>query len=94
MKKLYKFSQDWTYGKIEGIFIADSDQVKSIIGKEIYFGEVLGKYSECSSTLEKKDFKIISSDPKVIKFFEEKIEKKLECFGYNPLDYISEDENE
>jgi len=47
MKAVYKFKHDFgRYGKLKGIFVADDSEIENLIGKEIYFGEVLGKHSE------------------------------------------------
>ena len=44
MKKLYSFELDWgRMGSLEGLFIAEEKDVKDIIGKNVQFGEVLGK---------------------------------------------------
>ena len=47
MKAIYKFEADFgRYGVLRGLFLADKSEVKYLIGKELYFYEVLGKHSE------------------------------------------------
>lgn len=93
MKKLYKFY--WNCGRmgdLEGLFVADEIDIEAAIGSEIYFGDVLGKHSDIGDKLSRGDLKVKSED-------QELIDKLVELFGgnnisgYNPLDYISEDEN-
>ena len=44
---LYRFECDFgRMGDLEGLFVANHEDIDSIIGKRIYFGEVLGKHSE------------------------------------------------
>lgn len=91
MKKLYRFTQSYgRMGDLKGIFVAEESEINAIIGEEIFYGEVLGKNSEIISILQKEDLEILSEDQKFIKKFIEIIEN----FGFNPLDYYNEDENE
>lgn len=89
MKKVYAFFWDChRSGTLNGMFVADDNDVKSAIGKDVYFGEVLGKHSDVYGDLEEKDFTVLSEDPKIIEF--------IENFpsGYNPLNYLQEEELE
>lgn len=82
---LWQFYWDWgRHGSIEGIFKATPEEVESIVGKEAYFGEVLGKHSEVYGTIEERDFEILERDPL-------KVVMSSEC-GFNPFDYIREEE--
>jgi len=91
MKAIYKFHWDCgRMGSLESIFIADKDYAKSFIGKEIYFGEVLGKHSEIYGELEKKDLKILTEDQDFIEKFE-KIIGTGTISGHNPLEWYDED---
>ena len=54
MKAIYQFHWDCgRMGDIAGLFVASKQDVQDAIGKEIYFGEVLGKHSEVYGTLDK-----------------------------------------
>ncbi len=59
--------------------------MKTLIGKKVFFGEILGKNSEIFGTLEEKDIKILTDDQDFIEKFEKFIGKST---GYNPLHYI------
>lgn len=84
-ENLYKFAWDvGRAGTVEGLFVATPSKVESMIGKEVYFGEILGKHSEVYGTLETKDLQVISSDVEFVKTFKETVKS----FGYNPLEYI------
>lgn len=88
MKGIYKFHWDCgRMGSLEGIFVNTEAQVANLIGKRIYFGEVLGKHSEISGTLEKNDLKLITRNPEFIELFED---HKMST-GYNPFNYIEEE---
>lgn len=87
MKKLYKFYWDCGgQGNVEGIFIAEEKEVKEAIGKEIYFGEILGKHSEVYGILEKEEI----TEIKVSDITINEIKKVIgtDISGYNPLNYI------
>jgi len=91
MKKLYKFHWDCgRMGNVRGTFSADDLYVKSCIGKQVYFGEILGKHSDVYGNLEEKDLTVLSDDQDFI----EKFEKLIGDSGYNPLSYMNEEEGE
>jgi len=88
MKKLYRYTMDCRrQGRVVGLFVADDSEVKEAMGKEVYFGEILGKHSDVSGTLSEDEFKVLTDDQDFIDKF-----LKFECHsGYNPLHYLSED---
>lgn len=67
-------------GEVEGIFKATKEEVDAAIGKEVYFGEILGKHSEVYGEIEDGEIVLESDDPIVVK-------NAIES-GYNPLDYL------
>lgn len=83
MLKIYKFDQDWCYGNLTGIFIADDKDIDFLINSDIKFnaGEVLGKYSEIMSDVSESDIKEVSDDLTFIELFA----KNKASTGYNPL---------
>lgn len=90
-KYLWKFGWDCgRQGEVEGIFVATESEVFNIIGKEVYFGEILGKHSEIYGTIEKGEIEKIELDSETV----EKVSKILgdTWCGYNPFDYFSEDD--
>ena len=93
-KKLYTFYLDWgRMGDLEGLFIAEEQDVKDIIGKSVYFGEVLGKHSEVEDEMTEDMFEAIDVPESVIAVLEEKLGTTIS--GYNPLEfYEDEDEDE
>lgn len=87
MKGIYKLSIDCgRMGEIEGVFVSTPDEVARITGKEIYFGEILGKHSEISEVMTVDNLKLISIDEEAIKL----IEANGLMSGYNPFDYFDE----
>jgi hypothetical protein len=92
-EKLYLFHWDCgRMGFLDGLFIADELAVEQIIGKEIYFGEVLGKHSEIYGTLEEKEIVVISDDPLVISKLKEHQRFGSIC-GYNPIKYYEDQDD-
>lgn len=96
MKGLYKFFWDCgRMGDVEGLFIATSEDVEDSIGKNIYFGEILGKHSEISGKLGSEDLTLLSCDVDKLNWLEGIAGKNIS--GFNPLEYIDEyeeDEND
>jgi len=93
MKKLYKFS--WFCGRmgdLDGIFVAEDSDVEALIGKNIYFGEVLGKHSEIHGILDAGDVVVKSDDQDFIAKFIE-IMGDGTISGFNPLDYYEPDDD-
>ena len=89
MKKLFSFDWDCgSMGSIDGLFIATQEEVDALVGKEIYFGEVLGKYSEIYGIIEPDEIKVRITDQNVIVALLTVFGNTL-C-GYNPLDYLEE----
>ena len=87
-KKLYKFEWDYDHGVVKGLFIEDESIVNDAIGKEVFFGEVLGKHSEVYGTLEESDLEVLVSDKEEVEILGK---YSFIPFGYNPLEYISEE---
>lgn len=89
MKKLYKF--EWDVGRagaVVGVFAASPEDVEEVIGKTVYFGEILGKHSQVHGVLEEIDLTVISENPEFIKEWENSTGGTV---GYNPLDYYEKD---
>lgn len=91
---LYKFYWDCgRIGSVEGVFLASKGDVNSILGKEIYFGEILGKHSEIFGVIDLGDIQLITDDQdfceKCLKFFGDKT-----ISGHNPIDYYEAESEE
>jgi hypothetical protein len=91
MNKLYRFNWDCgRQGSLTGTFVADEEDVRNAIGQHLYFGEVLGKHSDVEGVLESTDVQVLSDDQSFIDQFE-----TLGCSsGYNPLNYLPEDDDD
>lgn len=90
-KYLWKFYWDCgRMGGIDGLFVATEKEVEDAIGREVYFGEILGKHSDIYGTLDSEDVEKIDLDSETV----EKVSKILgnSWGGYNPLYYIDEDD--
>lgn len=84
MKKIYRFYADQWYGALSGIFVSTDDEINSIIGKSIYFGEIMGKHSEVIEEIDKSHFTLVTDDPVAVEIFEK---YNMET-GTNPFDYL------
>lgn len=87
MKKLYSFN--WECGRmgdLYGLFVADEKDVAEVVGKTIYFGEVLGKHSDVYGEVEECDFTVVTDDQTVINILVDAM-SGTSLSGYNPLEY-------
>ena len=92
MEKIYKFYVDCgRMGDLEGIFIADEEEVNKIMGRNICFYEVLGKHSAVNVFFDHNDIKVLTDDQDFIKKFKEITEGR--AIGVNPLHYIEEEDD-
>lgn len=91
-KGIYAFHWDCgRNGDVEGVFIATAEDVENIIGKDIYFGEILGKHSEVYGRIKEGDIVLKTDDAAFVALWEE---KKFGSTGYNPFDYLQDKDNE
>lgn len=90
---LWKFYWDCgRMGSVEGLFIASQDEIDKSIGKQVYFGEILGKHSEIYGTLDLEDLEKVDLEESAVLKLKELLGDTLS--GYNPLEYISDEEYE
>jgi len=92
MKKLYAYKLDCgRMGEVEGLFVAEEAIIMAALGRTVYFGEILGKHSEIVADLDINHLTVKSEDPEFILKLVEIIGSE-HISGYNPLDYIEEEE--
>ncbi len=90
MKKLWKFTLDYgRHGKIESVFSASWDELQACIGRYVNFGSKLGKWSEVYCNLEWNQLVELTDDQE---FIEKAEEYGLVPSGYNPLEYVREED--
>ena len=90
--KLYKFFWDCgRQGEVTGLFVADPERVNKHIGKEVYFGEILGKHSEVYGVLEEGDLEVLNVPDDVVKTLFDAIGDET-IAGYNPITTIEDQE--
>lgn len=93
MNLLIKFKWDCgRMGRVEGLFITPEEILKENMDKDVYLGEVLGKHSDVYGKLESGDIVEISRDQELIEKLHSLFGNTL--VGYNPLNYIQEQEND
>lgn len=91
MKNLYSFYWDCgRMGSLDGMFVASPEEVENAIGREAYFGEVLGKHSEISGTIEEDHITLVSDDQEKVKWLVEVTGGFPTINGFNPLEYIED----
>ena len=89
MLKLYRFC--WPQrrgGDVEGLFVEDSDVVENAVGSDVYFGEICGNHSDVYGTLDEEDLTVVSEDQEKISWLVDILGRSIS--GYNPFDYIEE----
>lgn len=89
MKQLFKFDVDFgRMGEIGGVFVATQEEVDNIVGKEVDFGEALGKHSEVCFEIEAEHITKMDVSAEAI----EELRSVLgdTWSGYNPIEYYEE----
>jgi len=77
-------------GDVDGLFVTTKEALAKAYGKEVYFGEILGKHSEVAGTLNESDITVLTEDQDFItKFIEIMGDGTLS--GYNPLEYLQDE---
>lgn len=89
MKILASYELDSYYGCLSGLFVCEKEELEKAYGKELMFGECLGKHSCVTATFVEEDITILSEDEEFITLLISKLGNEL-YIGYNPLDYIEE----
>ena len=67
-------------------------EIEALIGKRIYFGEVLGKHSEVEVVLEADDITALTDDQDFIEKIGRYIGVGTNISGFNPLSYYEPEE--
>lgn len=80
-------------GEIVSLFVTTEAELKEAYGKQLYFGEVLGKHSEIEAEFSPKDIKMITDDQAFITAYQD-IMGANECIGYSPLANIHDEDDE
>ncbi len=92
MRKVFLYKFHWDCGRmgdLEGLFFASPEEVEELEGKEVYFGEVLGKHSEVFGIIEPGEISIVQN------ITEETRKELFSAFGetvsgYNPVEKYME----
>ena len=94
MKVIARFYWDCgRMGSVDGMFVTTKAALEAAYGKDVYFGEILGKHSDIYGTLDENDIEIVTEDQDFIEKFIE-ILGDGDISGYNPLSYLSLDDAE
>ena len=92
MKNLYSFYWDCgRMGDLQGLFVATPEQIESAIGRQAYFGEVLGKHSEIYGSIDRENITLVSNDHEKVKWLLEVTGGWDTISGFNPLEYLEEE---
>jgi len=79
-------------GDVEGLFVTTEEELERAYGKQVYFGEILGKHSEVYGTLDREDITLVTDDQDFITRIVDLLGTDLS--GYNPLDKLQESDEE
>lgn len=84
-KILVKFTMDCgRMGVIDGLFICTDTELANVLGKEVDFGEALGKHSDISGCMSPEMFTIVSTNIRLIGLLLSTFDTETLC-GYNPV---------
>lgn len=87
-KVLVEYSQDFgRMGSLDGLFICTKEDLENLDGKNIYFGEVLGKHSEIYTGEVYNNCKVVPTQHGDIKVLERLLGEET-ISGFNPFDYL------
>jgi len=95
-KVLVSFAVDMgRSGELTGLFVTTQSELKSLYGRYVYFGEVLGKHSDVSVTLAEEHFTVKSDEQDFVeKVMNIVADGGSTISGYNPFDYLDEEEED
>lgn len=93
---LVKFDFGAYYGRVESLIVCTTNDINSMVGKNIHFGEVAGKHSEVYGEITSDMFEIISDSSIVIDTFLGAFEtahdhEPVTLMGISPFDYDDEE---
>lgn len=77
-------------GHVEGLFVTTREELAAAYGRDVEFGEVLGKHSDIRGVLEEKDITVVTDDQDFIAKLVEYVGGQVS--GYNPLSYLGSNE--
>lgn len=90
---LYSFYVDChRMGYLNGLFIAAQSEIDDLIGKTVYFGEVLGKHSEVVVDIEEHHVKLLSADQEKVAWLKELLGETVS--GFNPIHVYNDQKDE
>jgi hypothetical protein len=89
--KIYKFSVNGLSGSLESVFLATEEEIIWITGKQIWFGNVLGKHSSLAFTMQPEHFTVLSEDIAAVERFKNTVKFSGNCpFNYLENDHLEE----
>lgn len=92
-KVLIAYEDCTYYGTLSGLIVADREDYEEYLGREVHWGEVLGKHSSVTRKLTEQNFTIIADDQDLIKkliaaFEVDESRRDITLLGYNPINQI------
>lgn len=92
-KLLVRYSVDFgRMGDLEGLFVTTHEEMTAALGKEVYWGEVLGKHSEVYHDLQIEELKVVTDDQDFIAKLVQYVGTTVS--GFNPIVQIAQRELE
>lgn len=91
--KLFQLNVDFgRMGEIDGLFAAEQSEIDAAFGKRVYLGEALGKHSEVYFDLQEEMLTALDISSDAVRQIVNATGTSIS--GYNPLDYIDEEDEE
>ena len=90
-RAIYKFRGDFgRMGSLRGVFTAMPEEVADVVGRDLRFGEALGKHSNVCGIMEATDFAFVSDDDALVELFD----KHGLATGANPVNVAASNAEE
>jgi hypothetical protein len=86
---VYRYSESFgRMGDLSGVFVAEAADVAAAMGKEAYLGEVLGKHSEVTATIDEDTVTLVTVDSLAV----EVVRSLGLSTGTNPIQALADTE--
>lgn len=90
--KLYRYQQDYgRMGALDGVFIADENDVKWFMGAEVWVDDVLGKHSEVTVAFNLNTIKPLEVSEQTVREIHTALGKSISGMTPYEVDYLIEE---
>lgn len=88
---IYRYSENFRrMGELSGVFTATRDDIAAVMDTTVHLGEVLGKHSDITATVNSDTLKLLTEDKAAV----DVVSKYGLSAGLDLLGYVEEDESD